>query len=68
LSILDLDAFKQVFAGLGDVEFGVFNADGSLTISVDRLSTLIASTSFTITGISLIQDTIVLDVEPTTPQ
>jgi len=68
LSILDLDAFKQVFAGLGDVEFGVFNADGSLTISVERLSSLISNTSYSITGISLVQDGILLNIEESTPE
>ncbi|MBN2604805.1 MAG: hypothetical protein JXR62_03130 [Bacilli bacterium] len=68
LSILDLDAFKQVFAGLGDVEFGEFNADGSLTISIDKLSSLIENSSYTISGISLVQDGILINVVPSTPQ
>ena len=52
LSILDLEAFKNVFAELGDVEFGYFAAEGdldddnvqipigTLIISVDRLSSV----------------------------
>ncbi len=38
LSIIDLEVFKQVFADLGDVEFGEFDENGTLIISVERLS------------------------------
>lgn len=68
LEILDLQVFKNMFATLGDVEFGEFDADGSLHISAERLSALMQDGSeegtVNVTGISIIQDAIVLDIEP----
>ncbi len=72
LSIVDLEVFEQLFLDLGDVEFGEFTeeADGSvtLTISTAGLSALMQDGSqegaVNVTGISLMQDAIILDVEP----
>jgi len=66
LEILDLSVFKQVFADLGDVEFGEFNADGDLIISTEKLSALMqdgSTDAVEVTAISLQQNAIVLDVE-----
>lgn len=72
LSILDLEAFKQVFADLGDVEFGEFDndpdntiEDGTLVISVDRLTAVMNDGSVddetvSVDGIALVQDGIQL--------
>jgi hypothetical protein len=72
LSILDLEAFKQIFADFGDVEFGVFDETGKLTISADRLTEMMQEGSqegtVTVTSISLVQDGIQLDIEPTDPE
>ena len=69
LSILDLEVFKQVFANLGDVEFGEFDEDGTLIISVDRLSSVMNDGSadesvgtVSVDGISVVQDGIQLDI------
>jgi len=69
LSILDLDTFKQVFADLGDVEFGEFNEEGTLIISVERLSAVMNDGSadqtvgtVSVDGISLVQNGIELEV------
>lgn len=68
LSIIDLTVFKDMFAELGDVEFGEFDENGVLTISTERLSALMQDGSqegtVNVTGIHLIQDAIVLDIEP----
>lgn len=68
LSILDLSVFKDMFAELGDVEFGEFDENGVLTISTERLSALMQDGSqegtVNVTGIHLIQNAIVLDIEP----
>ncbi|AIO18338.1 hypothetical protein KQ51_00450 [Candidatus Izimaplasma bacterium HR1] len=67
IEILDLTAFKNVFATLGDVEFAEFNADGDLIISTEKLSGLLQDGSeegaVVVSGISLTADAIVLDVE-----
>ncbi|KFZ27682.1 MAG: hypothetical protein KQ78_00049 [Candidatus Izimaplasma bacterium HR2] len=66
LSILDLEAFKQVFAELGDVEFGEFDADGTLIISVEGLSSVMNDGSadddgtVSVDGILLVEDGIEL--------
>lgn len=68
LEILDLSVFKQVFAGLGDVEFGEFNEDGDLIISAAGLTSLMqegATDAVAVTGISLAEDAIVLNIEAT---
>jgi len=69
LSIVDLEVFKQVFADLGDVEFGEFNEDGTLIISVDKLSGLMNDASanqtegtVSVEGIEVVQDGIKLDI------
>jgi hypothetical protein len=70
LNIVDLDVFKQVFADLGDVEFGEFNEDGNLVISVEKLSDLMNTASadqtegtVSVVGIEVVQDGIKLDIE-----
>lgn len=70
LSILDLEAFKQVFADLGDVEFGEFDADGTLIISVERLSSVMNDGSadaddgtVSVNGILLVEGGIKLVIE-----
>ncbi len=67
LSILDLEVFKQVFADLGDVEFGEFDENGTLIISVERLSSVMNDGSadqtvgtVSVDGILLVQDGIEL--------
>lgn len=68
ISIKDLDVFKEMLAELGDVEFGEFDENGILTISATRLSDLMDDGSeagtVVVTGINLIQDAIVIDIEP----
>ncbi len=70
LEIVDLQSFKELFADLGDVEFGVFNTQGDLVITADRLSTLLQDGSSAgvveVTGLSLKTDALVLDVEAAT--
>lgn len=73
LSIIDLDVFKKVFADLGDVEFGEFNEDGTLIISVDKLSAIMNDGSanevdgtVSVVGIDVVQDGIQLDIEVNT--
>ena len=70
LSIIELDVFKQVFADLGDVEFGEFDEDGTLVISVDKLSAIMndasadqAEGTVSVVGIEVVQDGIKLDIE-----
>ena len=70
LEILDLTVFKQVFAGLGDVEFGEFNTDGDLILSAEKLSALMqddSTNAVTVKAISLQVDAIVLDIEASDP-
>jgi len=71
LDIVDIDAFKQLFAQIGDIEFGTFDENGTLRISAERLSMLMQDGSeegtVNVTGISIIQDAIVLDIEPADP-
>ena len=66
LEITDLEVFKQVFADLGDVQFGEFNADGDLIISTERLSGLMQdgteAGAVEVNGIHLQENGIVLDV------
>ncbi|QMS84890.1 hypothetical protein [Candidatus Xianfuyuplasma coldseepsis] len=66
LEILDLSAFKQVFAEMGDVEFGQFNEDGDLIISAAGLSALLGEGTnegaVEVTGIALEENAIVLTV------
>jgi hypothetical protein len=68
LEIVDLEVFKQMFAELGDVEFGEFDENGTLTISAERLSALMQDGSqedtVNVTGIAIVQDAIVLEIEP----
>mgnify|MGYP006935317980 FL=1 len=71
LQIIDLEAFKQMFAELGDINIGEFDENGTLYISADRLSELMQDGSqedtVNVTGISIIQGAIVLDIEPADP-
>jgi len=68
LQILDLDVFKAMFAEIGDIEFGEFDANGTLIISADRLSNLMqdgsAEDTVIVTGINIIQDAIAIAIEP----
>ena len=70
ISITDLEVFKEMLADLGDVEFGVFDENGVLTISAERLSALMTEGegaeqgTLSVTGISIIEDALVLDIEP----
>jgi len=67
IEILDLSSFKAAFSALGDVEFGEFNEDGDLIISAAKLSALLQDGSeegaVIVTGISLEENAIVLNVE-----
>ena len=71
LEITDLAVFKQVFADIGDVEFGEFNEDGDLIISAAKLSALLQDGSqegaVVVAGISLEPDQLVLDVQAGDP-
>lgn len=69
LSIVDLDVFKQVFADLGDVEFGEFDENGTLVITAEKLSSLMNETSadqaegtVSVDGIAVVQDGIQLEI------
>lgn len=68
LNIDDLEPFKNMFAELGDIEFGEFDENGTLTISAARLSALMQDGSnegtVDVTGISIIQGAIVLEITP----
>ncbi|MCK5761475.1 MAG: hypothetical protein KAH16_01105 [Candidatus Izimaplasma sp.] len=71
LSIVNLEAFNQLFLDLEDVEFGEFvEEDGTVVLKITalRLSQMMQDGSqagvVNVTGISLIQDAIVLDIEP----
>lgn len=67
LDITNLDVFKQVFAELGDVEFGEFNADGDLVISAAGLSAMLqdgaAEGAVEVTEIALKLDALELTVK-----
>jgi len=56
-----------MLAELGDVEFGVFDENGILTISTDGLSNLLQDGSaegvIVVTGITLVQDAIEISIE-----
>jgi len=64
----ELDAFKDIFAKLGDVEFGVFDEFGVLTINIEILQDLMQDGSqadvVTVEKIELVQGAIMLDVVP----
>ncbi|MCF7925394.1 MAG: hypothetical protein K9L26_02570 [Candidatus Izimaplasma sp.] len=66
LEIVDLEVFKAVFADLGDVEFGEFNADGDLIITAERLTKVLEDGSnqgvVVVDSIDLVPGAIVLDV------
>ena len=68
LKIIDLEVFKDLFAELGDVEFGSFDENGVLTISAAGLTDLMGEGSqqdaVVVTGVQLIQDGIELIIEP----
>jgi hypothetical protein len=71
IEILDLAVFKQVFAELGDVEFGEFTADGDLVISAAGLSQLMQDGTedgaVVVNAIALRVDALALDVEAGDP-
>ena len=68
LLINDLTVFKQMFADLGDVEFGEFDENGVLTISAERLSAMLQDGSqegtVNVTAIAMGLNVITLTVEP----
>lgn len=68
LQIVDLEAFKNMFAQIEDVEFGYFDEFGTLHITTEKLSALMQDGSsdgaVNVTGINLVQDAIILDIEP----
>ncbi len=68
LEIDNMDAFKAVFAEIGNVEFGTFDENGDLIISAAQLSALMqdgsAQGAVEVTGISLQEGALVLDVQP----
>jgi hypothetical protein len=67
VSITDLTVFKEMLAELGDVEFGVFDENGILTISADRLSTMMQEGSadgvIIVTGIDIVENAIEISIE-----
>lgn len=71
IEIIELDVFKQVFAELGDVEFGEFNEDGDLIISVAQLSGIMQDGSedaaVEVSAIGLQPEAIVLEVQAADP-
>lgn len=71
IDIDDLAVFKEVFADLGDVEFGEFNENGDLVISVERLSALMQDGSeegaVEVASIDMITNAIVLEIIPADP-
>ncbi len=66
LEIVDLEVFQSVFADIGDVEFGEFNADGDLIITAERLTALMEDGTnegaVEVTSIDLASNAIVLNV------
>ena len=66
IEILDLTVFKQVFADLGDVEFGEFDENGDLIISAERLTALMQDGTeegaVEVSSITLQEGAIVLDI------
>lgn len=66
LEIVDMETFKEVFADLGDVEFGYFNELGNLIITAERLTGLMQEASnqdaLVVQSIDLASDAIILDV------
>jgi hypothetical protein len=71
LEIDDMDAFKAVFAEIGDVEFGTFDENGDLIITADQLTALMqdgsAQGAVQVSGIYLKDGSLVLDIEPADP-
>jgi hypothetical protein len=71
IEIVDLAVFKEVFANLGDVQFGEFTAEGDLVISASRLSDLMQDGTeegaVVVNGIGLQVDALVLDVQAGDP-
>lgn len=69
LQITDLDVFLDLFAEQGEMEIGTFNADHTFTITAVALTeTMTDGTNegvIEVTGISLIQDALVIDIQPT---
>jgi hypothetical protein len=72
VSITDLSVFKEMLAELGDVEFGVFDEFGVLTISAERISTMMQEGSedgaVIVTGIALVEDAIEIAIEASDPE
>jgi len=67
VSITDLSIFKEMLAELGDVEFGVFDENGILTISADSLSSMMQEGSqdgtVIVTGITVVDGAIEIAIE-----
>lgn len=68
----NIDIFKEVFAEMGDVEFGEFNADGKLVISAAKLSGMMQDGSsdgaVVVDGIGVVENAITLSVVPANEQ
>jgi hypothetical protein len=70
LSIVDLEVFKSVFVELlGDFEFGEFDENGTLIISIEKLSSIMNDSSanqtegtVSVDGITVVQDGIELEI------
>jgi hypothetical protein len=72
LEIVDMEVFQNMFAEIGDIEFGYFDEFGTLHISAERLSDLLGEGSqedtVIVTGINIVQDALIIDIEPADPQ
>jgi hypothetical protein len=68
LALTDLSTLKQVFADLGDVQFGEFNQDGDLILSASRLTELLENGTnagaVTVDDITLSAEGITLEITP----
>lgn len=73
LRVIDLEVFKQVFADIGDVEFGEFDDNGTLIIRAEKLSEMMNDASadqtegiVSVEGIEMVQDGIKIIVDVNT--
>ena len=68
----NIQIFKDVFADMGDVEFGTFTDEGILELRADSLTTLMQDGSqdgtVTVSGIGVIQNSLTLTVVPANEQ
>lgn len=67
IQVSDLSTFKQVFASIGDVQFGEFNSDGDLIINPSRLTELLSGGTvegaIQVTSVEVINDGLALSIE-----